>query len=146
MWMNSYVQDTLIRERIADAQQRVLLVATWPDVWTSLFSADPAVHATAARYLGVVALTYPFLGLGFTLSYAFQAAGRPLWPLLAIVSGTLLVAAGGWIAVQSMDSGLGDVALVGACGLLLYGSTLAVAFRAGAWRPVRRTHGVRKLR
>lgn len=111
-----------------------VLIATWPEIWTSFFTTDPAVHAAAASYLGVVALTYPFLGLGFTLAYAFQAAGRPWWPMLAMVGRVLLVAAGGWIAVHSMESGLRRLALVCAGGLLLQGSTLAVAFHAGAWR------------
>ena len=99
------------------------------------------MHAAAARYLGVVALTYPFLGLGFTLAYAFQAAGRPWWPLLAMVGRVLLVAGGGWIAVHSMESGLGGLGLVCAGGLLFQGSTLALAFRSGVWRSMSRSSG-----
>jgi len=82
-----------------------------------------------------MSVTYPFLGLGFTLSYAFQAAGRPLWPLLATVSRVVIVAGVGWVAVHYMESGLDGLALIGAGGLIVFSSTLAVAFRAGAWRP-----------
>ena len=112
-----------------------VVVLAWPALWTSFFTSDAAVHAAAAAYLPVVALTYPFLGLGFLVSYAFQAAGRPWWPLLSASSRALLVAGGGWIAIRLLDGGLGSLALVAASGLFFYGSTLAIAFRTGAWRP-----------
>jgi len=32
-----------------------LLIAARPSIWTSFFTTDPAVHVTAASYLGVVA-------------------------------------------------------------------------------------------
>lgn len=111
-----------------------LLALVSPDLWIAFFSADPAVHSDAASYLRVVSLAYAFQGLGLTLSYAFQAAGRPLWPLLAIAGRVLFVAAGGWIVIRFTDSGLAGLALVGAGGLIVYGATLAIRFRAGTWR------------
>jgi putative MATE family efflux protein len=106
-----------------------------PGLWVTLFSTDAAVLTLAASYLAIVSLTYPFLGLGFALSYAFQAAGRPWWPLLATLSRVLVIAGGGWIAIHSVGSGLPGLAVVAASGLIVYGSILAVAFRAGAWLP-----------
>jgi hypothetical protein len=44
---------------------------------------------------------------------AFQAAGRPLWPLIGITSGALVVAA---------------------CGLIVYGASQSIAFYTGVWR------------
>jgi putative MATE family efflux protein len=113
------------------------LVAAWPAAWTSFFSADPAVHASAASYLGVAALAHPFLGFGSTLVYAFQAAGRPLWPLVALPSRTLLVASGGWIVVHATGAGLAGLGAIAASGLVVYGFTLALAFRSGAWKQAR---------
>ena len=112
-----------------------LLAFARPDIWIGLFSADPGVHTAGARYLQIMSVTYPFLGLGFMLSYAFNAAGRPLWPLIAIVTRVVIVAAGGWTVVHFTSSSLRAFALVGAGGLLVYGSILAIAFRAGAWLP-----------
>ena len=60
-------------------------VAT-PGIWTGFFTDDPNVHALAARYLLITGLAYPFLGVALTLASAFQAAGRPLWPFIGVVS------------------------------------------------------------
>ena len=70
----------------------------------------------------------------FTLSSAFQAAGRPLWPLLGIASRVLVVGAGGWVVIHATDAGLVGLAFVTAAGLIVYGAIMAIAFRAGAWR------------
>jgi Na+-driven multidrug efflux pump len=69
-----------------------------------------------------------------TLASAFQAAGRPVWPVLAITSRALVVAVGGWIVVHLTGAGLAGLALVAACGLIVYGSSLMIAFRVGLWK------------
>src|SRR5260370_10071066 len=74
-----------------------LFGAISPGTWTGLFTKVPEVHVLAADYLLIVGLAYPFLGLGLTLSSAFQAAGRPLWPLLAMPSRAVVVAVAGRI-------------------------------------------------
>jgi MATE family, multidrug efflux pump len=111
-----------------------VLAVTWPGGWVALFSTSPAVHEVAASYFWIVGLAYPFLGLGYTLASAFQAAGRPLWPLLANVSRTAVVAGGGAVVLHATDTGLVGLAVVAAAGLAVYGSTMLVAFRAGAWK------------
>jgi putative MATE family efflux protein len=121
-----------------------IVALAWPSLWIGLFSTNPDVHAMGAHYLRVMSLTYPFLGLGLTLAYAFQAAGRPLWPLVAIVSRVALVTAGGWAVVHFAESSVGVLALVAACALVAYGSILALAFRAGAWRSAASTLGGRR--
>jgi putative MATE family efflux protein len=114
-----------------------LLGIVWPGAWIGLFTDLPEVHALGAGYLAIIGLAFPFLGLGLTLASAFQAAGRPLWPLLGITSRALVVAAGGWIAVHLAGADLSHLAVVAALGLLAYGAGLAVAFRSGAWRTPR---------
>ena len=116
-----------------------VLAVMWPEAWVALFNAAPAVHGMAASYLCVVGLTYAFLGLGMTLSSAFQAAARPSWPLAAITSRALVVAAGGWTVVHMTETGLVGIGLVAALGLIVFGGTLGLAFRAGAWLPGSRT-------
>jgi Na+-driven multidrug efflux pump len=114
-----------------------LLGVASPRTWTSLFTATPDIHDIAAGYLGIVGPAYPFLGLGLTLASAFQAAGRPLWPLLGITSRVLVVAGGGVIAVHLTGTGVSGLAVVAASGLIVYGAGLAIAFRAGVWRTPR---------
>lgn len=111
-----------------------LFASAWPTGWTGLFSTSPDVQRAAATYLCIAGLAYPFLGLGLPLSSAFQAGGRTMWPLLATVGRVVVVAAGGWTAVRVLEAGLAGLGIVAACGLMVYGTTLALAFRAGAWR------------
>jgi Na+-driven multidrug efflux pump len=105
-----------------------------PYAWIGLFTDAPEIHTLAAHYLVVASFAYPFLGLGLTLASSFQAAGRPLWPLLAITSRVLIVAVGGWIAIHLTTTGLAGLAVVAASGVVVYGAGLAVAFRAGLWQ------------
>ena len=107
---------------------------TLPDAWISLFTNDADVLRLGAGYLVIGSLAYPFLGLGLTLASAFQAAGRPVWPVLAITSRALVVAIGGWIAVHLTQAGLPGLSVVAASGLVVYGASLMIAFRAGLWR------------
>jgi Na+-driven multidrug efflux pump len=51
-------------------------------------------------YLSITGGAYVFLGLGLTLASSFQAAGRPLWPLVGITSRAITVLVGGWILVH----------------------------------------------
>jgi putative MATE family efflux protein len=108
---------------------------TSPHAWIGLFTDAPEIHALGARYLVVVSLAYPFLGLGLTLASSFQAAGRPLWPLLGITSRALVVIIGGWIAVHLTSTGFAGLAFVAASGLIVYGAGLTIAFRVGVWQP-----------
>jgi len=109
-----------------------LLAVLWPSGWIAIFSADPAVKFAGTNYLIVAGFAYPLLGVGITMNSAFQAAGRPLWPLIGITSRLLVVAIGGWLAATSSLAGLG---VVTAAGIVAYGASLAIAFRAGAWQP-----------
>src|SRR5262245_26647255 len=106
---------------------------TLPDVWINLFTDVPEVHVLATSYLVVASLAYPFLGLGLILASAFQAAGRPLWPVLAISGRAAVVAFGGWL-VHLAGGGLSDLAVVAATGLAVYGGSLAIAFRTRVWQ------------
>ena len=111
--------------------------ATMPGTWTGLFTVSPEIHVLAAGYLVIVGLAYPFLGLGLTLGTACQAAGRPQWPLIGIAGRALVVAAGGWIAIHLTGTGLTGLALVAAAGMIVYGASLTIAFRAGVWQTQR---------
>ena len=99
-----------------------------------MFTNASDVHVLAAGYLLITGGAYPFLGLGLTLASSFQAAGRPLWPIVGITSRAAVVAVGGWIVVHLTSAGLGGLAVVAASGLIVYGTSLAIAFRAGLWQ------------
>jgi Na+-driven multidrug efflux pump len=69
-----------------------------------------------------------------TLASSFQAAGRPLWPIVGITGRAFVVAVGGWIVVHLTNTGLAGLAVIAALGLTVYGASLAIAFRAGLWQ------------
>jgi MATE family, multidrug efflux pump len=120
-----------------------LFGVTLPDLWTSLFTTTPDIYVLAARYLAITGIAYVFLGLGLTLASCFQAAGRPLWPIIAITGRAIVVSAGSWIVVHLTGTGLDGLAAVAAAGLTVYGASLAIAFRAGFWwKPQRQTPAV----
>jgi putative MATE family efflux protein len=93
-----------------------LIVALFPLAWVGLFSEDPAVLDSGARYLRTVAPFYPFLGAGIALYFAAQGAGRVLWPVLAGTVRLAAVVAGGAIAAS-----LQAVFIVVAGGLVIFG-------------------------
>jgi len=111
-----------------------LLAAAFPHGWIGLFSSDPAVLAAGMTYLRIVGPMYGFFGLGLALYFASQGAGRLMWPLLAGFTRLLIVGAGGWLAVHWLGTGLHGVFWAMALALLLFGSTVAVAIKTGAWR------------
>jgi putative MATE family efflux protein len=111
-----------------------LLGATLPTLWTSLFAATPDIHATAAGYLAIIGPAFAFLGAGLTLATSFQAAGSPLWPLLGTAGRVLVVVVGGWLATRIIGTDLTGLALIAASGLVVYGASLAAAFRTRAWQ------------
>ena len=111
-----------------------LFGVTLPEVWTGLFTKAQDIHVLAARYLAVTGGSYAFLGLGLTLASSFQAAGRPLWPIVGITSRAVVVAAGGWMVVHLTDTAVSGLAVVAASGLTVYGASLAVAFYGGLWQ------------
>jgi putative MATE family efflux protein len=104
-----------------------------PGLWAGLFTDSAELHRLAAQYLVIVGLSYPLLGAGLILASAFQAAGRPMWPLVAITSRVVAVVLIGGLMIQ-FGGGLPGLALATAIGLVASGAILILAFRAGRWR------------
>ncbi len=109
-----------------------LAVTLWPDLWAGLFTADPAVLEHARHYLRTVGPTFPFFGLGLTLYFASQGAGKVLGPVLAAALRLLLVGvAGAWLA-QNEASPAACFALVAAA-MVAYGLAAALAVKLTPW-------------
>jgi len=104
-----------------------------PRAWLGLFSADPEVLQTGATYLRIVGPVYAFFGLGLALYFASQGAGRLLWPVLAGFSRLIVATVGGWMAIHWFGGGLTALFAVMALAFVVFGITLALAVRSGAW-------------
>ena len=74
------------------------------EAWLGLFGNDPHMLETGAAYLRVVGPTYGFFGLGLSLYFASQGAGRLVWPLLGGMVRLLLAVGGGWLALTLTGS------------------------------------------
>jgi putative MATE family efflux protein len=105
-----------------------------PRLWVGLFTADPEVLAVGSTYLRIVGPFYGFFGLGLALYFASQGAGRLWWPLVAGFTRMSVAAVGGYVVTRWFGFGLPALFAVMAFALVCFGSTVALAVRAGAWR------------
>ena len=113
-----------------------VLVAVLPDLWAGLFTRDENVLGHARDYLRVVGPAFALLGLGTTLYFGSQGAGRVLGPVLA---GTLrlvvAIVAGAWLATQ--DAPAWHYFALVALAMSTYGLSAAAAVRWTRWGPRR---------
>ena len=109
-----------------------LAAAAWPEAWLGLFGDDPQMLETGAAYLRTVGPAYGFFGLGLSLYFASQGAGRLGWPLLAGLVRLVVAVGGGWLALHLTGS-LTWVFVALAAGLVAYGVVLLAVIRGGAW-------------
>lgn len=109
-----------------------LVVALMPEVWTLLFTHDPAVVAAAALYFHWAGPAYGFFGLGLSLYFSSLGAGKALGPVLAGTVRLLLVAVGGLLLAWAETPPWTIFALV-AVGMVAYGLAVVLAIRWTAW-------------
>ena len=109
-----------------------LAAAIWPAAWLGLFGDDPALIATGAAYLRVVGPVYGFFGLGLSLYFASQGAGRLGWPLAAGFLRMVIAVGGGWLAMALTGSLVWVFAAL-AVALVVYGGLLSTLVAGGVW-------------
>ena len=109
-----------------------LVAAIWPHAWLGLFGHDPRMLDTGETYLRIVGPTYGFFGLGLSLYFASQGAGRLLWPLLGGFFRLIVAVGGGWLALHLTGS-LSWLFAALTLALVVYGVTIAAAIASGAW-------------
>jgi putative MATE family efflux protein len=114
-----------------------LAASLFPRVWIGLFSTDPEVLAVGSTYLGIVGPAYGFFGFGLALYFASQGAGRLAWPLFAGFARLLIAAIGGWFASRWLGGGLPGLFIAMAVALVIFGGTMGLALKLGAWRRAR---------
>ena len=109
-----------------------LAAAFAPHAWLGLFGADARMLETGSAYLHVVGPAYGFFGLGLSLYFASQGAGRLGWPLIAGTARLLIAVGGGWLVATltgSLAGAFGALAL----GLVVYGAMVATSIASGVW-------------
>ena len=115
-----------------------IAAALWPEAWMQLFSSDPQMLASGSAYLRSTGPVFGFFGLGFTLYFASQGAGRMAWPLISGLARVLVTIGGGWMVLH-LGGSLRGLFTCSAAGMFLYGAITLTAVASGAWftrRPV----------
>ena len=108
--------------------------AVAPSLWMNLFTQDPAVRAFGASYLQIVGAFYGLYGFGLALFFASQGAGRMFWPLAGSVARLGVVALGGWLCLQVLNTPASGFFTVVALSLAVYGLIIAAAIQLGSWK------------
>ena len=109
-----------------------IAAAIWPVAWLNLFGSSPLMLETGVAYLRCVGPTYGFFGLGLSLYFASQGAGRLGWPLLAGLVRLVIAVGGGWAVLTTTGSLTLAFATLGLA-LVVYGVTLVTAIASGVW-------------
>lgn len=110
------------------------LVAQFPEAWSRLFTSDDQVAAASISYIRHVAPFYCLFGLGISLNFASQGAGRMTTPLLASFARMITAMIAGWIVVEKTDFGLDGLFGAIALGIVVYGCWFAVSLLIRPWR------------
>ena len=109
-----------------------LVVTMAPDLWSRLFTADPAVRAAANLYLRWAGPGFAFVGLGLSLYFASQGSGKVLAPVLAGTVRLAIIALGGWALTANGAPAWSLFALVGAS-MAAFGLSVAAAVYLTPW-------------
>jgi putative MATE family efflux protein len=109
-----------------------VVVAIWPRGWAGLFTDSAPVLAAAELYLTHAGPGYALFGLGLTLYFASQGAGRVLGPVLAATL-RLAVVAGGGFALAAAGAGPGALFILVAVGMVVYGLATAASVHWARW-------------
>lgn len=110
------------------------LVAALPEIWLRLFKPDDLVAAASRSYIRHVAPFFCLFGLGLSLNFASQGAGRMTVPLLASFARMATATFVGWIVVEKTSFGLDGLFGAIALGLVVYGCLIAGSLLVRPWR------------
>jgi Na+-driven multidrug efflux pump len=108
------------------------LVALWPQLWSTLFTDKREVLHYCAQYQRHAGPAYAFFGLGLTLYFASQGAGKVLGPVLAGTLRLAIICLGGWLLTITGAPDWAYFALVGVA-MAAYGLATAGAVWWTRW-------------
>jgi Na+-driven multidrug efflux pump len=109
-----------------------LLVAVAPQVWTALFTHEPAVLQSSANYFLWAGPCYGLFGLGLSLYFSSLGAGKAAGPVMAGTLRLAVVAAGGALLAHWHSPAWMIFALVGV-GMAAYGLSVVLFVKYTPW-------------
>ncbi len=108
-----------------------LAAALFPQAWIHLFSREAQVVELGSAYLARVAPLYAFFGVGMSLYFASQGAGKMAWPFAAGVVRLLVVFAAGGYWMNPLHGSLNGLYWIVAGSYLLFGAINLFAMVSG---------------
>lgn len=115
----------------------MLAAVLLPQHWMALFSGDASVVDGGVRYLRTVGPVYPLFASALAIFFASQGAGYGVGPFLASTTRLVVIAAGGWLAVDMLGGGVADLYLVTGGAFIISSTGIVYASRAVLWpRPM----------
>lgn len=109
-----------------------IVAALMPDLWSGLFTSDPAVRDSTRVYFSWAGPAYGFFGLALSLYFASQGAGRMLGPVLAQATRLAIVAIGGWW-IAGTGAAPSTLFAIVAAAMVAYGCVTAIAVHRARW-------------
>lgn len=109
-----------------------VVAAAAPDLWSTLFTDDPAALEAARTYLRWAGPGYGFFALGLCLYFASQGAGQVLGPVLTGTLRLAIIAGGGWLLVAAAAPVWALFALVSGA-MVVYGLSTALVIHRADW-------------
>ena len=110
-----------------------IFFAVFPQAWADHFSKNSEVLASAHAFLQIAGPGFPFLALGLALFFASQGANRVGWSVIAAALRLIVVVAGANLLLTASGAGIETLYLLVFFGMVVYGSTNALAVWKGAW-------------
>ncbi|WP_439610071.1 MATE family efflux transporter [Reyranella sp.] len=108
-------------------------IALLPEQWSLLFTSDPATIAACVGYLTRAAPFYILYGLGLTLHFGSQGAGRMTVPVAAVLVRLVVTVGGGWLAIE-LGQGLDALFWAIGIGLAVYGVVMGGMLLLRPWQ------------
>lgn len=109
-------------------------LALFPEAWIYRFTSDVETYEAAQSYIQIVGPVFAFQGLGLSLYFASQGAGKMAWPIGAMITRAILAIGGGWFLAFRLDLGLQGLFLGIAAAMTVFGVTLAASVKLRKWR------------
>jgi putative MATE family efflux protein len=108
-----------------------LIAALLPHAWIQIFSSASAVVDAGSAYLARVAPFYALFGMGMSLYFASQGAGRMAWPFTAGIIRLAVLLVAGFYWVEHLHGSLNGLYWIVAASYFVFGSINALALAWG---------------
>ena len=110
-----------------------IVLSMFPWLWVDIFTSDPVTVEAASLYLRITGPAFAFLGLGLSLYFASQGAGKVLWPVIATFCRVFVAVFASAFGVFTFDLGLNFIYGCTAGAMIIYGVITTAGLKFSTW-------------